>query len=269
MSKTTPAPRDHELALVCLMAHGACEFIATFALLMVVMGSFAWLVVPLVAPSMQTPALAGLVGITIAVLVRSPIGKMSGAHLNPAISLAFWMQRQMNIKELLVYVLMQVAGAIAACIVLTTLLHSRFESIGFGVLGPAAGVSLASLLIFEACATGGLVIVLFYVLSHQSLTRYAAVSVSLYLAAMTLLLAPLTGASFNPARAYAAALAAHQLQGVWPYCVAPLVGAALASGLYNIVAWLPNPRYHRLNPSHDHINYTKYTLKRIAGFWAS
>ncbi len=72
---------------------------------------------------------------------------------------------------------------------------------------------------------------MFYTLSHRKLTPYAAVSVAAYVAILTLLLAPLTGASFNPARAVAAALVAHRLEGQWPYGVAPLLGADAAAAV--------------------------------------
>lgn len=266
MTKSADVPADQNQALVCLMAHGACEFIATLALLLAVMGSFSWLVVPFVAPALQPLVLAIVVGTTIALIAKSPIGKLSGAHMNPAISLAFWLQRRMSTSEMLVYVLMQFGGAITACELLSVILHKHFEAIGFGVLSPASGLSTTGLLAFEAGATAGLVVILFVVLSRQQLTRHAAISVALYVALVTVWLAPLTGASLNPARAYGAALAAHQLDGLWPYCVAPLAGAVIASVGYGLIAWLPKPRYHRLNHSHEHANYTLHLWDRLQRF---
>lgn len=252
-------------ALTCLMAHGASEFIATLLLLLAVMGGFALVIVPFVAPVMQTSALACLVAIVIALIVKSPIGKLSGAHMNPAVSLAFWLQRRLCSKEFLVYVLMQLGGAITACELLSAMLHDHFQAIGFGVLAPAPGLPVTRLLILEAGATGGLVALLFFVLSHKDLTRHAALAIAVYLAAMTLLLAPLTGAGLNPARAYGAALAAHQLEGQWPYFIGPLAGAASAVILYRLIPMLPVPLYHRLNHSHEHANYTLHFL----GIWAN
>jgi aquaporin Z len=245
---------------ICLMAHGASEFIATLLLLLAVMGCYALLIIPFVAPEMQTLALAGLVAAVIALIVKSPIGKLSGAHMNPAVSLAFWMERRLCFREFLVYVLMQFGGAITACELLSAVLFENFEAIGFGVLSSAPGLSMTRLLVFEAGATGGLVALLFFVLSHKDLTKHTASAIALYLAAMTLLLAPLTGAGFNPARAYGAALAAHRLEGQWPYVIAPLVGAGSAAILYRFIPLLPRPLYHRLNHSHEHANYTLHFL---------
>jgi aquaporin Z len=245
------------------MAHGACEFIATLALLLTVMGGFAALIAPLGLASVQTALLAILVGTTIALIARSPIGKLSGAHMNPAVSLAFWMQGRMGFTEMMVYVLMQFGGAITACGLLSVLLPTDFQAVGFGVLRPVPSDGVVQVLFLEGAAAAGLVVVLFYTLSHQSLTRYAAVSVAAYVAVLTLLMAPLTGASFNPARAAGAALVAHQLEGQWPYWVAPLLGATAAAMLYRMGSWLPQPLYHRLNHSHLHSNYTWSVLERL------
>jgi len=242
------------------MAHGASEFIATLVLLLAVMGCFALLIVPFVAPGLQTLALAGLVATVIALIVKSPLGKLSGAHMNPAVSLAFWLERRLHSGEFLVYVLMQFGGAITACELLSAVLHDYFAAIGFGVLSPASGLSIPRLLGLEAGATGGLVVLLFFVLSHKDLTKHTASAIAIYLAAMTLLLAPLTGAGLNPARAYGAALAAHRLEGQWPYFIAPLVGAVCAVILYRVIPLLPRPLYHRLNHSHEHANYTLHFL---------
>jgi len=254
---------DPNQEFICLMAHGASEFIATLVLLLAVMGCFALLIVPYVAPSLQTPALACLVAAVIALIVKSPLGKLSGAHMNPAVSLAFWLERRLRSREFLVYVLMQFGGAITACELLSAVSHDYFQAIGFGVLSPAPGLSITRLLALEAGATGGLVVLLFFVLSHKELTKHTAAAIAIYLAAMTLLLAPLTGASFNPARAYGAALAAHRLDGQWPYFIAPLLGAACAAILYRVIPLLPRPLYHRLNHSHEHANYTLHILEAL------
>ncbi len=263
---STPAS-DANQALICLLAHGACEFIATLLLLMAVMGGYAFLVAPWVAPGWQPFVLAGLLAGVLILIIQSPLGKLSGAHMNPAVSLAFWLERRLNIQEFLVYVLMQFGGALTACSLLALLLHDSFAAVGYGVLQAPPGLSLERLLAFEAGATGGLVALLFFTLSHHTLTRYTAVAVAAYLALMTILLAPLTGASFNPARAYGAALAAHQLHGQWPYVLAPLLGAALSVLLSRFIVWLPRPRYHRLNHSHAHANYTWHVLQGWQRRW--
>lgn len=264
---SAPGPEDANQALMCLLAHGACEFIATLLLLMAVMGGYAFLIAPWVAPGRQPFVLAGLLAAVLILIIQSPLGKLSGAHMNPAVSLAFWLERRLNTQELLVYVLMQFGGALTACSLLTLLLHDSFAAVGYGVLQAPQGLSLERLLVFEAGATGGLVALLFFTLSHHTLTRYTAAAVAAYLALMTILLAPLTGASFNPARAYGAALAAHQLDGQWPYGLAPLLGAALSVLLSRFIVWLPRPRYHRLNHSHAHANYTWHVLQDWQRRW--
>ena len=263
-SLTPVAPNEK---LVCLMAHGACEFIATLLLLMTVMGGFAWLIAPLGESSLQTGLLAALVGVVIALIARSPMGKLSGAHMNPAISMAFWMQGRLELRELMVYVLMQFGGAITACGLLSALLPTQFQEIGFGVLSPVPDANVVRILVLEGGATAGLVVVMFYTLSHKNLTQYAAVSIAAYLTVITFLLAPLTGASLNPARAFGAAVVAHQWEGQWPYWLAPLLGATAATVVHRLVIWLPQPLYHRLNHSHLHSNYTWSALQRLRRNW--
>ena len=261
---SSPIPVEPHQELVCLIAHGACEFVATLLLLLTVMGGFAALIAPLGESLPQTVLLAALVGIVVTLIARSPIGKLSGAHMNPAISLAFWMQGRLASTELTVYVLMQFAGAITACGLLSVVLPTQFQAIGFGVLSPVPDDGIVRILVLEGGATAGLVVVLFYTLSHKNLTRYAAVSIGAYLTVLTFLLAPLTGASFNPARAYGAAFFAQQLDGQWPYYIAPMLGGITASVLLQRhVLKLPKPLYHRLNQCHVHSNYTWNVAQRL------
>jgi aquaporin Z len=247
---------DPNEALVCLAAHGVSEFLSTLLLLLTVMGVYAAFIAPAGQGWIPSIQLALLVGSTIALIASSPLGKLSGAHMNPAVSLAFWLQGRMHFTEFLVYALGQFSGALVACGLLTLLLPGPFQTVGFGVLSPVAAENAVNIVVLEGAATAGLIAVLFYTLSHKNMTRYAPLALAVYLAAVTFALATVTGASFNPARVYGAAVVAQQLNGQWPYAVAPIIGAATVVMMCRLVSWLPRPLYHRLNHSHRHRNYT-------------
>jgi MIP family channel proteins len=152
------------------------------------------------------------------------VGDVSGAHLNPAVTLGFFAARRLAGKMILPYVLSQLSGALAASLLLRGLFpqHSTL-----GATAPA-GPALQSL-IFEIILTALLMFVILNVsvgAKERGIT--AGIAVGSVIALEALFAGPISGASMNPARSFAPALVSQHLADLWIYLVAPVAGALLA-----------------------------------------
>jgi aquaporin Z len=170
-----------------------------------------------------TGALFGTVGASIAI---SPLGRESGAHLNPVVTLAFWAERRIRTSTLLAYVAAQAAGGIVGSSVL--LAWGRLgRSVRYGATTPGHAGSLAALG-GEAAATFALIALLFGVLGSPRLRHGAPLLFPPLYAVLVLVEAPLSGTSTNPARSLGPAVVSETWTGFWVYLAGPLVGTAVA-----------------------------------------
>lgn len=154
------------------------------------------------------------------------LGEISGAHLNPAVTLAFWRARRFDGAKVLPYIGSQVAGALAA----SGLLRALFP--GHATLGATlpAG-SAAQSFILELVLTALLMLVILNVSTgakEKGITAGIVIGAVIMLEAM--FAGPICGASMNPARSLAPALVSGNLGALWIYLVAPTLGAGLAVG---------------------------------------
>ncbi|HXZ66014.1 MAG TPA: aquaporin [Streptosporangiaceae bacterium] len=156
------------------------------------------------------------------------MGTVSGAHLNPVVSLAFALRGNFPWSRVGAYVLAQFAGAVLATLLLIGLL-GKHGSAGLTLPGP--GISTATALAWEALLTTGLVSVILGTASGaQALGPIAALGVSSYIILAGLFGAPVSGASMNPARSLGPALVLGDWTSWWAYLVGPLIGALIAVG---------------------------------------
>jgi aquaporin Z len=172
-------------------------------------------------------ALAGfLFGSVGALVAYSPVGRISGAHINPAMTLAFWLEGKIHWRDALCYVAAQCAGAACGAAALAVW-GGWGRSVGEGatVPGPAWG---------PVWATGGevlcgflLVVLLFAFAARRSTQPFTPLVNAPLFALLVWLEAPLSGASANPARSFGPALVTGTWQDHWVYWVGPLLGAAL------------------------------------------
>ncbi len=162
-------------------------------------------------------------GLVVFALIAA-LGDVSGAHLNPAVTLAFRVARRFPGREVLPYVLAQCAGAILASLAVRLLFP---DAVGLGGTAPA-GSEVQSWAL-ELILTAGLMFVVLGVSTgakEKGIT--AGLAVGGVVALEALFAGPVSGASMNPARSLGPALVAGQLGGLWVYLTAPVVGAALA-----------------------------------------
>ena len=157
------------------------------------------------------------------------MGKVSGAHLNPAVSIAFWMRGDFPWKRVPGYVVVQLAGATLAALFLHAVVN---VSATYGSNYPASGYSGGSAFLMEGILTFGLVSVILGTASGaQNIGIFGAIGVGAYIALAGLWGSPISGTSMNPARTFGPDLASLNFGSYWVYVAGPLVGATLAVGI--------------------------------------
>jgi aquaporin Z len=176
----------------------------------------------------------GLVAASSAAAVAySPIGRLSGAHLNPALTVAFWLQRHVHPVDLLGYVLAQVAGATAGIGTARLVWGSVVSApaIHWGVVRSDRGWSALAAGAAEVLVSTVFIGTVIAMLSHRRTARLTPPVVAVVVAVMVWLVAPYTGVAFNPARGLGPALLSGDFGFAEVYLIAPIVGAVLAVGL--------------------------------------
>jgi aquaporin Z len=156
------------------------------------------------------------------------MGKISGAHLNPAVSVAFSLRGDFPWRRVPGYVVVQLIGATAAALFLREVVK---VSAKYGSNYPASGYSNWQALLMEAVLTLGLLSVILGTASGaQNIGIFGAIGVGAYIALAGLWGSPISGASMNPARTFGPDLIGNDWSSYWVYVVGPLSGAAIAVG---------------------------------------
>jgi aquaporin Z len=154
------------------------------------------------------------------------MGAVSGAHLNPVVSLAFALRRDFPWSRVPGYVVAQLVGATLACLVLRALLGMAGE---LGATLPGPGVTDAQAFGLEALLTLGLISTILGTASGaQNVGALSAVGVGAYIVLAGLWSSPITGAAMNPARSFGPDLARGSFGHLWPYLAGPTLGAVAA-----------------------------------------
>ncbi len=202
------------------------EFVGTLFLVVAAAGA------PMVGHAYTGTVTLAMAVIAPGIMVMAIIlfmGRVSGAHLNPAVTLAFAGRGDFPWRRVPGYLVAQILGAITAALVLTTLVG---VSSSYGGSYPGASTSPLTAMFVEMLLTFGLVSVILGTASGaQSVGMFAAIGVGGYIALAGLWAAPLSGASMNPARTLGPNLVGGDLGPYWVYAVGPVLGAALAVGL--------------------------------------
>ena len=174
------------------------------------------------------------VGLTFGLVVMAviySIGEISGAHINPAVSIAFWAAKRMNGKEVLPYIVFQILGAFLASFTIKMLFP---ESNLLGATLPAG--SWEQSFILEFILTFILMFVILQVSSGSKETgTMAAIAIGAVVGLEAIFAGPVCGASMNPARSIAPAVMAGHLTHLWLYIVATILGAFASVGAYRLI----------------------------------
>jgi aquaporin Z len=160
------------------------------------------------------------------------MGKVSGAHLNPAVSIAFSLRGNFPWRRVPGYIVVQLVGATLACLFLRWVID---VSATYGSNYPASGFSAGDAFLMETVLTLGLVSVILGTASGaQNIGIFGAIGVGAYIALAGLWGSPISGASMNPARTFGPDLVGTDFTSYWVYVAGPILGATLAVG----AAWI-------------------------------
>lgn len=156
------------------------------------------------------------------------VGHVSGAHFNPAVTLAMALDRRTSPGDAIGYVVAQVVGAVAAGLVVLAL-YSQ-DAVRAGITAPGAGTSDVAALVIETLLTAAFLLVILTVTRRSP--SLAPLAIPLTLVAIHFASASLSGASVNPARSIGSALVGGDLGALWIYVVGPLAGGALGWAVF-------------------------------------
>lgn len=206
-----------------LRKRSLAEMIGTFALVFIGTGSI--IVNDVSGGVLSHLGVALAFGLVVMTMIYA-LGDVSGAHLNPAVSFAFWAARRLPSRELYFYMFAQFAGALVASLALKLIFTSHQ---GLGGTQPVGG--LAESFFLEVVLTFFL---MFVILGVATGAKEKGIIAGMAVGAMVCLGAlfggPISGASLNPARSLAPALVSGTLASIWLYLLAPCIGSGLAVG---------------------------------------
>ena len=181
--------------------------------------------------ALGTVGIALVFGLVVMAMI-SATGHLSGAHLNPAVTVAFALTRHFPLRDVAGYVTAQTGGAILAALLLLAAWPDRPADLGATV--PSVGVATA--LAYEVALTAALMFVIISVATDvRAWGSGAAIAIGATVALDAMFGGPITGASMNPARSLGPALAAGEWQDFWLYVVGPTVGAVVGALAYQLI----------------------------------
>ena len=179
-----------------------------------------------------TGFLFGSIGASIAL---SPIGKVSGAHINPAVTMIFWLFRKIEGRLVITYILAQLTGAVIGCLPLL-LWGQTGRSIEFAATVPGEGYTTAHALMGEIITTFTMVFLLILFIGFRETRRFTPFMFPVLYCIMVPLAADISGISTNPARSFGPAVISGEWFAWWIYWIGPMTGALLASIVGNRLA---------------------------------
>src|SRR5271170_211902 len=242
------------VGLARLARDSAFELILTFVLLFGVVSIVRWVI----GPSPISRAIPGIhaelwivgaaVALLLAGLILSPPGRASGAHTNPAISLAMWRFGVFPGTGVVPYTIAQLFGSVLGVVAARRVWGQAVAEppVVYAALQPAQGWSTWELFATEALGMAVIVFLVGACLAVQRLTPFVPWVVGALVGLGIALLGTATGGSLNPARQFGPAVVSGQTQFLWVYLVAPLLGAAVAAWLRSLLQYPRKVLTHRL-----------------------
>ena len=217
-----------------LKARLTAEFIGTYILVFAGTGA---IVVEMLTGAMGHVGIALTFGLVVTALIYA-FGHISGAHFNPAVSIAFTVMGEFEKRELIPYVLAQILGAILASLSLYLLFIVEIKNMAdvayLGATLPRGSVWQSFL--FEFILTFILMLIISSSAVHaKAVKSFAGLAIGFTVGLEAMFAGPICGASMNPARSIAPALVSGHLEHLWLYVVATILGALASVFVYNII----------------------------------
>ncbi|XAR48556.1 hypothetical protein NMG60_11031413 [Bertholletia excelsa] len=178
-------------------------------------------------------------GLALMVIIYT-VGHISGAHVNPAVTIAFAAARRFPLVQVPVYVLAQVIGAILACLTLRALFNDQ-GNIRPAVTQYSSSTTDLQAIVWEFIITFILMFTICGVASdHRANNQFCGVAIGATVLFNVMVAGPITGASMNPARSIGPAIVSGTYKNLWVFVVAPILGAMTAALVYFFLR-LPEP----------------------------
>jgi MIP family channel proteins len=229
------------------------EFIGTFMLVFVITAVVSLFVVQ---PTPQVPiqpfidwSVIGLAHAVVLFMIIQTLAVVSGAHFNPAVTVAMAAIRQIRPPDAAIYIVVQIAGGILGALLTKALLEDEGRGVDYGApaIGPRLEGDLLPGFVVELVGTFFLMWAIVGVaVNPNGLREWAGLVIGLTLGLIIFIFGPLTGGSVNPARAFGPALVSGEFGGTGDFLVAyvlgPVVGALLAAFIYFYMFILPGKK---------------------------
>lgn len=189
----------------------------------------------------------GLLGVAFAfgltvVTMAYALGSISGAHLNPAVTIGLWMAGRISVKEIVPYIIAQVIGGIVAAAVLYVIVTGNgseigsFAANGYGEHSPG-GYGLNAAMLTEFIMTFMFVLIILGATDEKAPKGFAGLAIGLALTLIHIVSIPITNTSVNPARSISQAVfvGGWAMEQLWVFIVFPILGAIVAGGVYKFL----------------------------------
>ena len=210
------------------------EVIGTYFLILIGCGS---VVVNKIYESVTFPGICVAWGLAVMVLVYS-VGHISGAHFNPAVTIAFAIFRHFPLKQVPLYIVAQLVGSLLASATLCLLFEVKTEDF-FGTIPVGSNIQSLGL---EFLISFLLMFVISGVATDsRSIGELAGIAVGMTILMNVLFAGPVSGASMNPARSIGPAIVMHKYKGLWVYIIGPLFGTIAGGFAYNLIRFTDKP----------------------------
>lgn len=188
-------------------------------------------------PVVPYPALRRLLTVVMfaggaTAVIYSPLGQISGGHINPALTLAFWRMGKVPARDAVIYMVAQFAGAFVGAYAAGLAWGPLTIGVHYAATVPGEGFSVAGALAGEIMTTFLVVFTIFVCLNKPRLAALTGIVAFGLKAMLGVVEAPVSGASLNPARTLGPALLAPNYTALWVYFVGPAIGALIAVGAY-------------------------------------
>ncbi|WP_431967246.1 MIP/aquaporin family protein [Actinacidiphila sp. bgisy160] len=226
------------------------EFAATAVLLFVMATLFRWLAGPGSPLAEAVPSQGGRLvvdavvsGATVGLLILSPLGRRSGAHMNTAVSVAFWLMGALPGRDLAPYAVAQLAGSVTGVAAGRLLWGGALAGPGpdFAAVRAAQGVPVPLVFLSEAVATALLLAAVTHVAARPGPAPRVPLVAGAAVTVLILLTGGWAGGSFNPARQFGPGLLAGDTGWLWVYAPAPLIAAVLFAAVRSALPGAPPP----------------------------
>lgn len=211
----------------------------------------------LVADPVTRRALIGLaMGLTAVGLIYSPWGRQSGAHLNPAVTLAFLRLGRIAHCDAVFYILAQFIGGTLGVLLACALFGAAFSGVPVNYVATLPGANgVVTAFAAEALISFGLMLAVLELSRHPRLAPYTGLAAGLLITLYILFEAPFSGMSMNPARSFASAAPSGIWHSAWIYFSAPILGMSAAAEWYRHRAHGCAKLYHAEDKRCIHCGY--------------